>query len=147
MASWKVNRFGSAKKMVEWLNGTILGKVDLHDGAAVDGLTFVFDKGGGDVTVTFVPAKSRKWTLQEIVDHINTTEAGLAHINNVGGLDRRLSIEKDLASLTIKTSGTVNAALGFSTTSDTVQDRVIDTEVYSAGPEPGEQSWVVVRYS
>jgi len=146
MASWKINKFGSAKKMVEWLNGTILGKVNLANGADVDGLTFVFDSGGGDATVTFT-AKGRLWTLDEIVAQINATEAGIAHINNVGGLDRRLSIEKDVASLIIKITGTANAALGFNTTANTVQDRVVDTEVYSAGPEPGEQSWIVVRYS
>ena len=147
MASWTITKFGSAKKMVEFLNGTILGTRNLSSGASVDGLTFIFDKGAGNVTVTFSPAKSRAWTLSEIVDKINVTEAGLAHINNVGGLDRRLSIEKDLASLTVKSTGTANSLLGFSTTADQVSDRIVDTEVYSAAPEPGEQSWIVVRYA
>lgn len=146
MASWTTNRFGSAKKMVDFLNGRILGRVDLSKGADVDGLTFVFDKGGGDVTVTFTPSKGRAWTLPEVVDRINATEAGLAHIDNVGGLDRRIAIEKDLASLTVRATGTANTTLGFST-GDTVSVRVADTEVYSAGPEPGEQSWIVVRYA
>ena len=92
MASWNVNKFGSSKKMIEFLNGTILGRVNLKDGADVDGLTFIFDKGAGDVTVTFAPAKSRPWTLAEIVAIINVAEADLAHINNVAGLDRRLAI-------------------------------------------------------
>lgn len=149
MASWKINKFGSAKKMVEWLNGTVLGRVNLRDGAEVDDLTFIFDKGAGNVTVTFTPTKSRAWTLQEIVDKINVTEADLAHINNVGGLDRRLAIEKDLATLIVKDDGTANSVLGFNVhpAGDQTSDRVVDTEVYSAGPEPGEQSWIVVRYS
>lgn len=148
MASWRVNKFGSAKKMINFLNGRVLGRVNLSKGAEVDGLTFIFDKGAGNVTVTFTAAKGRPWTLQEIVDKINVTEAGLAHIDNVGGLDRRLAIEKDLASLTVKDTGTANALIGFNAgTGDQVSDRVVDTEVYSAGPEPGEQSWVVVRYA
>ena len=147
MASWTITKFGSAKKMIEFLNGTILGTRNLSSGAAVDGLTFIFDKGAGNVTVTFSPAKSRAWTLAEIVAKINTTEAGLAHINNVGGTDRRLSIEKDLASLTVKDSGTANSVLGFSTSGDQVSDRIVDTEVYSAAPEPGQQSWILVRYA
>jgi len=148
MASWNVARFGSSKKMTDFLNGRVIGNVNLLNGADVDGLTFIFDKGGGDVTVTFT-AKGRVWTINEIVDQINVTEAGLAHIDNVGSTppDRRLAIEKDLASLTVKSSGTANSLLGFSTTTDQVSDRVVDTEVFSAGPEPGEQSWVVVRYA
>jgi hypothetical protein len=147
MASWTTARFGSAKKMIEYLNGTVLGKINLKNGADVDGLTFIFDKGAGSVAVTFAPPKSRPWVLTEIVAQINATEVDLAHINNVGGLDRRLAIEKDLASLTIKSTGTANALLGFSTVADQISNRVADTEVYSAAPEPGEQSWIVVRYA
>ena len=151
MASWSTFKFKSPLDMIEYLNGMILCSVNLHKGAAVDGLTFVFEvNGGGDTTVTFAPAKSRPWTIEEIRDQINASEADLAHIKVVqnspaNGLDRRLKLEKDLTSLEVKATGTANSALGFAAESASY---TADTEIKHLGSISGEQNtWVVVRYA
>lgn len=155
MASWNVNKFRSSSDVIDFLNGVIVGAANLHRyGADVDGLTFIFDKGGGNVTVTFAPVKNRQWTLDEIIAHINLTEASLAQkkvMTSIGTPDVRLRIDKQsLGSLTIKSTGTANSHLGFSTVADQVSVRIPNTEVHYIGPldEAGNSdSWTVVRYS
>jgi len=150
MASWNTYKFGSAKKLTEHLNGAILGNKNLHSGAEVDGLTFIFEvNGGGDTTVTFAPAKSRPWTIEEIVAQINASEADLASVRPVpqpaSPIDRRIRLMKDLVSLEVKAGGTSNAVLGFAAGSAVY---VPDTEIKYVGPIPGEQdTWIVVRYA
>jgi hypothetical protein len=132
--------------MKERLNGAIVGVKNLVKGAEVDSLTFVFNKGASDVTINFTTAKNRAWTLAEIVAKINATESGLAQIKNVTSTDRRIKIEKDLAVLIVKKTGTANSLLGLSTAADVTADPIALSEISYAGPEPGEQSWVVTRY-
>jgi len=128
MAYWKIFTFNRIPDLVDYLNGVLVGTVNLDEGATVDGLTIIIDIGSGPVTCTFSPAKSRDWTLQEIVDKINGT-AGLAgtasiSIKNVGHTshtkDRRLQIDYEPAA-TISSSGTANTVLGFSAVSDSLQ--------------------------
>lgn len=151
MASWRTFKFKSPDDMADYLNGMILGVRNLHKGASVDGLTFVFEvNGGGDTTVTFAPAKSRPWTIDEIIAKINASEANLASIKVVqsspfNGLDRRIKLVKDLTSLEVKVGGTSNSLLGFVPISAVY---VADTEINYVGPIPGEQNtWAVVRYA
>ena len=151
MASWRTFKFKSPDDMADYLNGMILGSKNLHKGADVDGLTFIFEvNGGGDTTVTFAPAKSRPWTIDEIVAQINASEALLASIKVVqnspsNGLDRRIKLVKDLTSFEVKAGGTANGLLGFGPVSAVY---VADTEINYVGPIPGEQNtWVVVRYA
>jgi len=151
MASWSTYKFGSSRELTEFLNGALVGALNLQDGAAVDGLTFVFEKnGGGDTTVTFAPAKGRKWTIEEIRDQINASETGLAHIRTAirpgaPKPERKLKLEKDLTSLEVKATGTANGVLGFSAAT---ADYVADTEVKGTIAVPGEQdTWLLMRYA
>ena len=152
MASWSTYKFGSSRELTEFLNGAIINSLNLHSGADVDGKTFIFEvNGGGDTTVTFTPAKSRNWTLEEIVAHINLSEAGLAEIRTETrpGFNksvRKIKLEKDLTSFEVKATGTANGVLGFVAVA---ADYVPDTEV-PGGPKavPGEQdTWLIVRYA
>lgn len=150
MASWNRYKFGSSQDMLDFLNGATRGVKNLHDGADVDGKTFIFEvNGGGDTTVTFAPAKSRPWTIDEIVALINASEANLAFIRTITAagrpLDRRIVLVKDLTSFEIKATGTANADLGFGAGSAVY---IPDTQILGAPvPVPGEQdSWLLLRY-
>jgi len=145
MAEWTTLRFGNQQSMIERLNGALIGRLNLVNGADVDGLTLVYDVGAGDVTITFTLAKGRPWTITEIVNHINATTSGLAGIKNVTPTDRRLKLQS--AALTaIKATGTGNTVLGFPA-GGVVSDPIPLSETSYAGPEPGEQSWIVTRYA
>lgn len=152
--TWSVRNFPTQKEMLRYLNGDLEGSVNLHEGALVDGLTFIVDIGAGDVTVTFGPAKSRAWTLAEIVAKINAaaTLTGVASISVKGvgqyaeTTDRRLNLQHG-TSLVVKSTGTGNAALGFSGAADTTavilastDVKFIDHEITPSGPE----SWIAV---
>lgn len=144
MAEWTTLRFGNQQSMIERLNGALIGKLNLVNGADVDGLTLVYDVGAGNVTVTFVAAKGRPWTITEIVNHINATTAGLASIKNVSPTDRRLKLQSN--TLDVDATGTGNTVLGFPAGGVTA-DPIPLSETSYAGPEPGEQSWIVTRYA
>lgn len=128
MAYWKIITFAKIPDLVDYLNGALVGTVNLDEGADVDGLTIIIDVGAGNKTCTFAPAKGRDWTLQEIVDKINGTAGlvGTASISvlNVGHTshtkDRRLQIDFEPAA-TISSTGTANGALGYSAVADTPQ--------------------------
>jgi len=128
MAYWKMLTFNRLPDLVDYLNGALVGSVNLDDGADVDGETIIIDIGSGNVTCTFAPAKGTNWTLKEIVDEINGTAGlvGVASINikNIGHTshekDRRLQIDFEPAAV-ISSTGTANAKLGFSIAADTPQ--------------------------
>lgn len=153
MASWEKRKFGSSQELEEYLNGALISSLNLHDGAYMDGQTFVFEvDGGGDTTVTFT-AKGRKWTLQEIIDQINASEADLAHIRTevrpgANKPIRRLKLQKALTSFVIKNTGTGNDELGFPTGSNTPAVYVAPADLEFIKQVPGEQdSWLVWRYA
>lgn len=154
MAVWSQVAFNTVEQLVNFLNGVVIGGQNLVQGAAVDGLTLVVDIGGGDVTVTFTPAKSRPWTAQEIAAKINASIAGIARVYSrnydnpyLAGGDQRILLERDGA-LTVKTTGTANALLGFSTTSNTVNDPVPTSEVPWVQYQNGSAAeiWVALLY-
>jgi hypothetical protein len=153
MASWNKYKFGSSLGLQEYLNGALLGNKNLDKGGDVDGLTLIFEvDGGGDTTVTFTPVKSRPWTLEEIVAKINVAVADLAFIRQatIPGRprDRRLKLEKALTSLVVKSTGTANAVLGYSTTANTTAVYLVPADIQWQGPIQGEQdTWVIWRYA
>ena len=159
MAHWTKKQFPSLERALEYLNGVMIGTVDLNpNGADVDGKTFIVHDGTSDRTVTFTPAKSRNWTAVEIVDKIN------AHANLSGmylavrevrvgaGAAQYLAIWGDPAH-TIRGNGTANAELGFAEGvtpgDDTTQTIIPNTEVesFKAAARDPNQQWVVVHYS
>jgi hypothetical protein len=154
MASWIKQKFGSSQELEEYLNGALIGTINLQEGADVDNQTFVFEvDGGGDTTVTFTPVKNRPWTIEEIVAKINAAEADLAHIRtnvNPGArvAVRRLKLQKDLTSLVVKTTGTANPELGFSATANTTAVYVAPADIEYIRQVQGEQdTWVLWRYA
>lgn len=165
MASWTSRQFPTLDAALNFLNGVIVGTVNLHnDGADVDGLTLVIHDGSADRTVTFAPAKGADWTLDEIISQINATHANLVggalptvrqhHRAGRQGLpDRRLSIDGTQSAVatpfTIRAAGTANARLGFSSVGDTTQAVTPDTQVKvleSLCGDPNTQ-WTVVLYA
>ncbi len=165
MASWTRRQFPTLDDALDYLNGVIVGAVNLHnDGADVDGLTLVIHDGTANRTVTFAPAKGVNWTLDEIVAQIEATNANLvggaipkarvAHRAGVRGLpDRRLSIDGNKsvagAAFTVRASGTANARLGFPTGGDTAQVVVPDTQVkvFESSSRDPNTRWTVVLYA
>lgn len=152
MALWERHVFGDQEQMVNFLNGALIGSKNLAQGAEVDGLTFIVDIGGGDVTTTFSPAKNRAWTIEEIVAAINASVAGLANLysaNNPGhqmhGVDRRILLVRDGA-LTVKSTGTANTLLGYSTAGDTVAVPVASAELQSIDHNGITNAWSTVLY-
>lgn len=155
MSSWNSRSFIGFEHVLDYLNGSVFGSANLADGADVDGLTLIINNGTSDVTVTFAPAKGRNWTAAEIADQINNT-AGLAGVASIANktramgqsLDLRLRIMGD-PNHTVKSTGTANSVLGFSTTSDTAQSIIPDSEVkYILDPTRSpNQKWIVVTYS
>jgi hypothetical protein len=135
MAIWEQYRFTDAEQMINFLNGALIGSQNIGAGADVDGLTLIIDIGGGDVTVTFAPAKNRLWTAAEVVAQINASFAGLARVYSHNRpnqqppmIDRRVLLER-VGALTVKSTGTSNGVLGFSTTAHTVAVIVAQAEV------------------
>lgn len=126
----------SAQELLRVLNGVLTNSVDLYNGASVDGLTFILDVGGGNVTVTFAPAKSRKWTIEEIVAQINASVAGVASIYNKMATDpqtgpaRYLTISHENGAV-VRSGGTANTLLGFSAAADTEQELLASSDVKS----------------
>ena len=130
MAVWIHKKFASAEQLTDWLNGVLVGSVNLHAaGADVDGKTLIVDLGAGAATVTFAPPKGTNWTLEEIIDQINahvsipagTASAEVSLKNQVGARpNRRLRLSSQDGCI-VRSTGTANADLGFSIVSDTEQ--------------------------
>lgn len=159
MALWRPATFESMEAMIDYMNGALMGTVNLDpEGADVDGKTLKIDPGTGTVTVSF-GTKGRNWTLEEIVAEIEG-ESGLGGIASIKILkvghssftrDRRLLLVGDPA-ITLIANGTANAELGFvegtSPADDT--DQVITPQ---AAVErmyrnvDGQDTWTVVLYS
>lgn len=159
MANWTRRRFSQEQDMLDWLNGAMIGSVNLHtEGADVDGLTLIIHDGGGNQTVTFAPAKGRNWTAQEIVDEINAVGAltGVATLKTFKQASslavpvQRLRIMGDPAHI-IRGDGTSNAALGFAgpatPANDTTQVIIPDTEVTIQPLTIPNKMWSVIRYA
>lgn len=156
MALWSARLFSSRYAMIDFLNGALMGSVNIHSGALVDGLTFIVDTGSGNITVTFEPAKSRAWTAEEICTEINGADASLTGVASPHSIqeprpqleqERRLQLVRD-GSLTVRSTGTANEVLGFSDTADTVSVPVADTDIHNITRIPMEQdSWAVVWYA
>lgn len=148
MAVWRTFNFVSKEKMDEFLNGVVVGSVDIRPGAVVDGLTLIANVGAGDVTVTFAPAKGHAWTAAEIVAQIEATFAGYPKLEletREAGLGAKayLKMSND-TSVTIRSTGTANAALGFSAVADTVGRHYVATEVIYTHCHPnGKWEWSV----
>ena len=153
MAMWERHAFGNVEQAVNFLNGVLIGDANLAAGAEVDGLTFIADIGAGEVIVTFT-AKGRAWTPQEIVDKINASLTGVARVYSrnspnpyTAQVDQRVLIERDGA-ITVKSTGTANALLGFSTTSHTTNAPVANTEVEAIEFQHSGATdlWVILLY-
>jgi len=145
--------------MADWLNGSLIGTVDLAPtGADVDTKTLVIDDGGGDQTVTFAPALGRNWTVDEIAAAINAVPAlaGVATVLIRRGLYAGAPVQKFLRIMgdpahTIRADGTANSDLGYvagvSPADDTVQVIINITEChFQDWLQPNEQ-WTVLRYA
>lgn len=125
---WNIVHRQSLLEISRYLNGNVDSSINLDEGADVDGETIIIDVGAGNVTITFAPVKGRDWTLDEIVAQINSSISGIAsiYIKSTGNFlgrvrDRRLTLAYDPA-LTVRSGGTANSNLGFSTVTDTVQN-------------------------
>jgi hypothetical protein len=122
---WVIRNFYTDRELAAYLNGEVVGTVNIHDGADVDLLTLIINNGGGDVTVNFAPAKGRPWTAAEIVGAINAAP-GLAdtaslkvperydtsHPPGQGTKHQYLCLFNDPA-ITVRNTGTANTLLGF----------------------------------
>jgi hypothetical protein len=156
MADREFYEFPNRQDLVDFLNTALYGTVNLVDGATVDNLTFIVDIGGGNVTVTFAPVKSRDWTLLEIIDQINTDlSATVASIKLIGAgqvprpddtiVDRRLKMT--YGTLTVRSTGTANTALGYSDASDTVGGSLATSVVEELDYHHHEKdTWNLVLY-
>jgi len=155
MAGWDIRPFDSLNRVRDYLNGVIIGTVDLSDGANVDTKTLVIDvDGGGNRTVTFAPAKSRDWTLAEIVAQIEAAHADLVGVPVVyidaapGGAvgPKFLVLVKDGSVITIQNTGTANTVLGFPAP-QTIGDPVAIAELHSLVRDPDNMGrWVTAVY-
>jgi hypothetical protein len=159
MALWTHKRFATLEQALDYLNGAMIGTVNLNAGALVDGLTFIIHDGIADRTTTFAPAKSRAWTIQEIVAQINATptlgDVASAVIKTPragAGPVQYLRIFGD-PNHTIRGNGTANTVLGFDApatpANDTVQVKILDTAVAyfrQINRDPNRQ-WEVIHYS
>jgi len=160
MALWTRREFATLDQAMDYLNGALLGNVNLHSiGADVDGLTLIIHDGTANRTTTFNPPKSRNWTVDEIVTHINATAvlgdvaSAVVKTSRAGGPPiRYLRIFGD-PDHTVRGDGTANAVLGFAgpatPANDTVQVKIVDTTVAyfkGTGLDPNRR-WTVVHYS
>jgi hypothetical protein len=152
VALWERHIFTNEQELTNFLNGALIGIENLAQGAEVDGLTFIVDVGSGEKTTTFTPAKSRPWTAAEIVAKINATVSGLAQAysrnypnHQMRGVDQRILLVND-GSLTVKSTGTANALLGFSTTGNTVQVPVATAEVPNISHNGITNTWTAIVY-
>lgn len=152
MAAWSRKTFASLRELVAYLNGALLGAVNLYpNGADLDGLTIIINDGVADRTVTFT-AKGSNWSAAEIVaqiaadpnlaDDVATIKTTMA--NYVGAVaEQYLQIVGDPAHI-VRSTGTANTALGFSAVSDTTQVITANTDVIEIAPvsDPNGR-WVV----
>ena len=159
MANWTKKEFSTLEQAIDYLNGAMIGTVNLHtNGADVDNKTFIIHDGTGDRTTTFTPIKSRNWALNEIVAHINATalldDVASAVIKTAragGATIRYLRIFGDPAH-TIRGNGTANAELGFvegaTPGDDTVQVIIPNTSVayFRSDDRDPNRRWTVVHY-
>lgn len=159
MALWRTATFESMEAMIDYMNGALVGTVNLRDGADVDLKTLIIDPGTGNKTCTFSPAKSRNWTLEEIVAKIEATSGleGIASVrilsvgHNVTVIDRRLLLVGD-PGITIRGNGTANAELGYvegsTPADDTTQVITPQAAVERAYRNvDGQDTWTVLLYS
>jgi hypothetical protein len=157
MALWEAMSFPTRRAMVDWLNGAIISPARVPAvGLDLDGLTLIIDAGAGNKTVTFAPAKSRPWTMTEIVAAIGAADASLVGIASrlIESGDRpvapeaqgssRLKLVRDGA-ITVVSTGTANARFGFSAIADTVSAKIPKTDVVSIQrPSTEQDTWIVV---
>lgn len=112
--------FQSSEEFEDYLNGVVTSKKSFSGpftgATSLDGLTLIFDPGGGDVTVTFV---GTNLTLNQVVTQINAASAGAAGLRNYGRNPPSGSLLAFIKSgLIVKSTGTANALLGFPTTTN-----------------------------
>lgn len=160
MALWRTATFESLEAMIDYMNGALVGSVNLDSvGADVDSKTLIIDPGAGNVICTFAPAKGRNWTLSEIVAKIEATvgleDVASIRIRRIGqsllAKDRRLLLKGDPA-IVIRGSGTANAELGYAEgatpADDTTQVITPQASVERAYRNvDGQDSWTVLFYS
>ena len=154
MALYDILTGRTKQELLDQLNGLIVGKVNLQDGADVNGLALIFAAPAA-ITVTFTDPDTV--TLAQIVDEINTAAglAGVASIKTVktgsGGdgrqpvLDRRLSLVDPAGSgVTITLAGsTAAAALGIDASN--IVGAVVDpTKVISGGDHISGHYYVII---
>lgn len=152
MALWKFYTFRSHEEMENWLNGVLIGSVDLSSGANVNGKTFIVDIGGGNVTVTF--SGTDPMTAQEIVDQINASIAGLASLYSRQAIapapafpwDKELKLSRD-GSIVVASTGTANADLGFSTTGATTKVLIDPADVKRIVQASEGEEWYLWYYA
>lgn len=96
----------------------------------VDGRTLILNGGEDDIVITF---SGNNLSASAVADQIMTTVAGnhiLAYAANnrvyISSLDYSLSTHK----MIVRSSGTANGIFGFSTTQDTVKERVANSTVF-----------------
>jgi len=162
MAAWSTIVFSSKREMDDYLNGSLLGGVDLFAGADVDGKTFIIDVGAGNLTTTFAPAKSRLWKYKEIIAEIESTDATLVGVvmallvgsdrPTVVGRRSRIVLKLVDDTLTVRGNGTANEELGFTEGAtpgdDTVLAQVATADVNSVHFHVAEQdTWTVLIYA
>lgn len=152
MALWKFYAFRAHEDMENWLNGALIGSVDLSSGANVNGKTFIVDIGGGNVTVTF--SGTDPMSAQEIVDDINASLAGLASIYSSQAIapapgfpwDKKLKLSRD-GTIVVAAAGTANAALGFSASSPTTRVGVNPSDVKRIEQSNEGEEWYLWYYA
>lgn len=155
MAEWIDRTFVTRSNMIEYLNGLLIGIVNLHEGAEVDNKTLIINVGGaGNRTVTFQPAKSRAWTLAEIIAEISGAHADLVglpkeHVPKASpGADQKryLKLSTNDSFVVVKT-GTANPLLGFDTVNDETAHHFLNTEVADLTFEQRRSVWSVITYA
>ena len=124
---------GTERSIEDKLNGTVLSGVIASTGAAVGGRTLIFSSPA--VTVTFGGTVGSNRTVAQIVAEIEAAVSGMdVQVREQGSTQSQnptvakkvvLSLARS-GGFTLEETGTANAALGFSTTQDTVSTGAVD---------------------
>jgi hypothetical protein len=130
---YTVKTFNDPLTLQDYLNGVVLGVTLQPKTFGLNGLTFVIHlDGGADVTTTFSDTDNVGLSPKEILSAILASASleGYVSLKNYGyNNPKNPQLAVSGSANYVKSTGTANSKLGFSTTSNTTVTEIVSTKI------------------
>jgi hypothetical protein len=123
--------FNTPEALVDFLNGVVQSKPLPLLTSGLHGLTLIITTAGGDRTVTFADATGAGLSPRQILGQVQAADSALATaiLRNYGYDSKQPCLAIMTAAQVVKSTGTANSLLGFSTTANKTVTEVVVTSI------------------